>query len=200
MQDIFDKLVSYQYTAYKLSKDKGYWSQGMNENRAEMMIISELSEALEADRKDNWIPISVNTPPELQEAIDAISERTTPLPNDVRLPLLNVIKMLYDEAIKKTVQEEMADVVIRILTYTANFDANLIYREYRKNTTGNFGNDLLRITHYCLEAYHEINGRDWGYVLSSVIHLASWYGVDIDLHVRLKLIYIEASINENKKY
>lgn len=216
MQNVFDKILTFQPVCVYVGEKRGWWKKGKYENKAEkvMMIISELSEMLDADRKDKWIPISLNTDPEHTKMLEDMRKHRedNSLPNPVRMEILRIFAMLYEEAMKGFVQEEMADVIIRILGYCANFDRPLIYREYRKLPTDNFGHDLLRITKYCLDAYYSDDdvdhggtapmsyGKDWGYVIASLISLASWYGVDLAFQVECKLLYTEGTIDQHKKY
>jgi hypothetical protein len=94
------------------------------------------------------------------------------------------------------VEDEIADAVIRILDYTAGWDIPLLEREYRKQSTGNFGHDVLRIVQYCLYAYHldtddtvQFPGKDWGYVLTAIIKFCEWYNINLLQHVQWKMQY-----------
>lgn len=165
---------------------KGFWEEGQSRSKGEMvmLIVSELSECLEAHRVEKRTAI-----------VDAAwMERSWDHSH------------LYQEhfpgKIKNTVEDEMADVVIRVLDYCAGWQLPIVQREYRKESTGNFGHDLLRINWYILNAFHEdTTGKDWGYVLASIEAFCTWYKIDIESHIKWKMVYnSRRPYKHNKNY
>lgn len=187
-------ILQYRQEIHKNNVAKGFWDKGPNENKGErvMLIVSELGECLEAHRTGNLfdpltrlrhgMPVP-GTEGWAWEIVDTQPEAW-----------LN----WFNAEVKNSVQDEMADVVIRILDYCEGFGIQPIGREYRKISTGNFGNDLLRLNHYIIEAYHDefadekyrgMSGKDWGYVLSAIESFCQWWNIDIEQHVQWKMRY-----------
>ena len=81
---------------YEANKAKGFWDEGKNKNFAEIIALchSELSEALEAHRKDKWA--------------DRIRF-------DVGMDHGPGFNIAFEESIKSTVEDEIADTMIRLL-------------------------------------------------------------------------------------
>lgn len=155
---------------YETAKSKGFWPEDRDKGEAAMLIVSELGEALEAHRKKHTAIFHVGDP--------------------VYVYLIGYDSKLFSQVfkthVKDTLQDEIADTVIRLLDFCGGFKHELLYRDYRKESTGNFGHDLFRIIHYIDSAYH--NGpKDWGYVLSALLHFCSWYKIDIFQHVQWKM-------------
>ena len=179
------KLGLFQMGIHSNAVDKGFWEEGTSRNKGEMvmLMISELSECMEAHRINKMTSV-----------LDAAwMESSTDFSH------------LYDEhfpdKIKNTIEDEVADVVIRILDYTAGWQIPIVIREYRKESTGNFANDLLRIVHYCLCAYHEDEAKDWGYVLASIQQFCIWRKIDIENHIKWKMVYnSRRPYKHNKRY
>lgn len=177
------KLIKYAQECKEISAAHGFWEDGPSRNRAEMvmLMVSELSECLEAFRKGHtWRSIN---------ASGRIGHYMNQKAGD------DWIKS-FKENCKDTVEDELADVVIRVLDYIKGWNVPYCKRIYRKESTGNFGNDLLRITHYLIQAYHSdlegsnpLPGKDWGYVLSAIEAFCDWQGIDIEQHVRWKMDY-----------
>lgn len=168
------------------SASKGFWDEGQSRSKGEMvmLMVSELSEALEADRADHrtldldasWMESS-NDPSHLYEEH-------------------------FPERIKNTVEDEIADVFIRVLDYIHGWGLRYVEREYRKGSTGNFGHDLLRITYYMIQAFHEEpGGKDWGYVIASIKSFCQWHKIDLEKHVAWKMTYNSTRPHKHgKKY
>lgn len=179
---IFEKLKSLQKSIYEGNAKKGFWDDGPNRNKAEacMLMITELSEAVEGHRKGKMFDmtkIGSFVGHSLITGDEGIDEW----------------KKDFEHSVKDTVADEIADTVIRLLDTTYGFEWPLVERDYRKVSTGNFSHDVFRLTHYCLEAYHrevEENGsKDWGHFLSAIIKFCEWYNIDIVQHVEWKLKY-----------
>lgn len=158
------------------SAAKGFWHEKENRSKGEMvmLIISELGECLEAHRKGRICSAGEKAiPPLIKHYIDAAtdSDYTT----------------LFNGYVKDTVEDELADVLIRILDYVHGWGLPLIERDYREETTGNFGHDLLRINHYILFAFHDDQSKDWGYVVASIFAFCRWSEINIQQHVKWKM-------------
>lgn len=199
--DTFEKLMSFQQDIYNTNVLKGFWPEGRNKGEAVMLIISELGEAVEAHRIGKIASVY------LESGNTNIGYLTsTNLPEFISS---------FKVCIKDTLEDETADTVIRLLDTCYGFGFPLLSRDYRKETTGNFAHDVLRINWYILLAFEGRDrddtekqlwnsihpGKDWGYALASIIALCEWYQIDIVQHVEWKLKYNKTrSFKHGKSY
>lgn len=183
---MIDQLRELAPFVYESNKSRGFWEQGLNTSRGErvMLMITELSEAVEAHRKNHHFN-SKFTPTSFEEW----REYTRGTQAEYDAYCLERFK----EYVKDTVEDEIADVVIRILDYCAGFNVPIITREFRKKITGTFSEDVLYLTRLCIMAYDADHDEqliiDWGYVLAAIIKFCEWYNIDLMQHIGWKLSY-----------
>lgn len=82
--------------AYKTARDHGFHDKELSNEHFLCLVISELMEAVEADRKGKYFPI------------DEIEEYNNLQKGEFRIPV-------FKNYIKDTVEDELADAVIRLL-------------------------------------------------------------------------------------
>jgi len=168
----FHKLLSFQRDIFETNTSKGFWPEGRNKGEAVMLIITELSEAVESDRKKKRYDKEYN-----------------PVAHNQGDFFLGV----FEKWCKDTVEDEMADTVIRLLDCAYGFAWELFEKNYDKESLQNFGHDVLRLNWYILLAFEEKTelhpGKDWGYALSAIVKFCEWYQIDIVQHVEWKLKY-----------
>jgi transcriptional regulator with XRE-family HTH domain len=92
-------------TAFEYAEKQGFHTRKMNLGERLMLVVSELSEALEADREGKWAPKNLTGETEYGKTVttelsDIIPESLSP--------------ETYAGEIRGTVEEEIADAVIRI--------------------------------------------------------------------------------------
>jgi len=92
--------------AHKNSISKGFWDQEFNMGQSLMLIVSEVSEALEADRKDQFANMKLFN--KMMEGWD-----------EGHYAYDNAFKMAFVAHIKNTVEDELSDAVIRIMDLAA---------------------------------------------------------------------------------
>jgi len=83
--------------AHENSKSKGFYDEPKNIGEMLALIHSEVSEALEADRKGRYCKLKEDGMKYMQEQVSGIA-----------------FSLNYKEEIKGTFEEEMADIVIRV--------------------------------------------------------------------------------------
>lgn len=192
------KLLKYAGKVHDITRSKGFWDNERNKAEMVMLIVSELGECLEAHRKGLIASREFQPPHGDRLTLHWFKASSTSIDSWLRT---------FEARVKDHVEDEMADVVIRILDYVHGWDIPVTPREFRKESTGNFGHDLLRINWYIINSYHaefptgEFLIHDWGYVLAAIEAFCTWYDIDIDQHVQWKIRYNSTRpAMHNKKY
>lgn len=166
-----EQLKSLSTTAHQIAVSKKFWEDGVQRNKGEMvmLIITELAEAVEAHRKGRFVLV-------VDAAWMAASSDES-----------HLYEEYFPEKIKDTFEDEIADALIRIFDYCHGWKLMIYDRDYRKESTGNVAEDILRLTHYVMSAYHNVNGKDWGYAIAAIQAFCIWYKIDIYNHVVWKM-------------
>lgn len=98
--------------AYEMAKNNGFWDTERNVPEMLMLIVSEVAEALEALRKDK------RTDPFIAE----LSYNDIPDLNDENKELW---KKSFEDSIKSTFEDEIADVAIRLFDLCGGLNIDL---------------------------------------------------------------------------
>lgn len=198
----------YAQESFQNSFDHGFWEGGATRSKGEMvmLIVSELGECQEADRKSRHY----NGPKtsdfdsllaDYKREYDVEEEHWRMLHDDPFHNMTNPLFITEDELfsrwfdleVKDTAGDELADVAIGIMDYVYGWRCHFSPRDYRKVSTGNFSHDLLRITWYVLLAFEEkaemYPGKDWAYALEAVCRFADWWSIDLEFHIENKQRY-----------
>ena len=94
---------------HKNAKAKGFFEKEKNIGEMLALIHSEVSEALEADRKDMYCDWSYDEPPIIQENL--IDD--------------NSFKRLFEKEVKNNFEDGLADIMIRVMDLAAYKKINL---------------------------------------------------------------------------
>ena len=103
--------------AHQVAKDKGFWETERNVPEMLMLVVSELSEALEALRKDHYADKGIVK--DLMQDIDL--DRT----DEEFLFKAIAWKKSFEENIKSSFEDELADVVIRLFDLCGGLGVDL---------------------------------------------------------------------------
>lgn len=186
------KLLKFAPDCTRISAEHGFWDDKEKRDKGEMvaLMVSELSEAVEGDRKGRH----TNTPGFLKDIENALPEGTDFYEREWTRSFVHNIK--------DSISDELADTVIRVLDYVHGWGHHMVSSEYRKESTGNFAHDVLRIQWYIILAFHDnIPGKNWPYVLAAIEKFCEWYKIDIEQHVQWKMKYNETRpFLHGKKY
>ena len=164
-------------------RDKAYqcavlhgWHEEKKSNRHWLcLVISELMEAVEADRKGRHA--NVNMYHEICRSY---------IPS---IPKKNGFILAYEETIKGTVEEELADACIRLFDYAGVTGYDLDDFDYNESDTDNysemtFTESMYNITNYIME-------WDITVVLDEIFAFCRDRNIDIFWHIEQKMKYNE---------
>lgn len=186
----------YAHESFQNSFDHGFWEGGADRSKGEMvmLMVSELGECQEAERRGKIY----TGPKEVDHrkwCIDHLEDFEEDDDGEC-------FKRWFQFEVKDTVGNELSDVCIRIMDFVEGWRCHFIPRDYRKESTGNFSHDLLRLGWYIMQAFHDdVPGRDWGYALEAVCHFADWWGIDLGFYVYNKQLFNRTRPHlHNKKY
>ena len=166
--------------ANEAAKSKGFYDETPNVGQLFMLIISELGEALEADRKG----------------------RTYDKSKGYALTLDSMTVLGFERLVKDTVEDEIADAVIRILDFCGyygqviNLSRYADMGEFEVVEGENIGSVLLDVTtQICKSRAAFTSPYDWEFeahlhaALLLLFNLASSRGFDLMWHIRMKMEY-----------
>ena len=167
--------------AHEAAKSKGFYDETPNVGQLFMLIISELGEALEADRKGLIYNSALHGYP---------------------LTLTSISDWDFKELVKDTVEDEIADAVIRILDFCGYYGQiiNLSKYAYMGDfdvlPDENLGSVLLDVTAQICKSRAAFASPDDGEfeahlhaALLLLFNLSSARGFDLMWHIRMKMEY-----------
>lgn len=166
--------------AYKTACEHGFHDEELSNEHCLCLVISELMEAVEADRKGKQ--------PLIEQFNCGMSYPK------------NNLKQVYDCCIKGTVAEELADAVIRLLDLAGLRNLNLnrfspVNVVLRKKT---FTENIYAIVKEIMDSKYSLE-EQVNYVITQVFALADILGVDLLWHVNQKMRYNELRENKHGK-
>jgi len=168
------------------AKDKGFWDLPRNTGEIFMLIISEASEALEAHRKGRKADL-----------------KKFALPHNRNVSDDEWFKISFENCVKDTTADEIADVVIRILDYCASQEIEikpaLLSTTLISLDSDNFGAALFQICGEIQRAgEYAITNDIWEIekskdnihsTLTLIIQLCDREQIDLLKHIELKMKY-----------
>ena len=154
---------------------KGFWDEQLSDQHCLMLVITELSEAVEADRAGKQ--------PNIMQFENGISYPKSDF------------RKVYDYCIKGTVAEELADAAIRLLDLAGarNLNLNRFCLQHvvtkRKTFTENIYAIIEDLMNYNYSQEEQIN-----YALNQILRLSEILKIDLPFHVDQKMKY-----NQNRE-
>ncbi len=166
---------------HEAAKAKGFWDVTPNRSQQLMLAVSELSEALEADRKGKTT---------MEGCLQGMLNTTGCVPE--------YFAARFQANVKDTVEDELADAYIRLCDYAGGFELDIETMLLVKCDPANWalpenlGAALLLITQTICEVSQAIPGTD----VSDIADAMTWIeclciqrGIDLATHIDLKLAY-----------
>lgn len=175
--------------AYKTACEHGFHDKELSNEHCLMLVITELSEAVEADRKDKYADIGLFK-----------EWQSNPLPISEELRISR-FKQDFEGFIKDTVEEELADAAIRLLDLCGLRNIELendclddeVLEEYSRIFIGKtFTESIFNITKNLID-------RDISYSLIKIFGLAKHLDIDLLWHIEQKQRYNELRVYKHGK-
>lgn len=173
--------------AYKTACEHGFHNQELSNEHWLCLVISELMEAVEADRNDNWNRIAKVEQFKKKLEISRICQGLDPEISKER-----GYEVTYNTYIKGSIDEELADAVIRLLDLAGlrNLNLNrfaLVNVVSKKKTfTENLYSIVKDITNYKYTLEELVN-----YAITQVFVLSDILDIDLLWHIEQKMKYNE---------
>ena len=181
-------------TAHADAKAKGWWDEERNTGEILMLIVSECGEALEAHRSGKQAALDVfdmEVEPCMYYLSSGSAVRRTEIPK-------SVLVSSFEEHIKDSFSDELADIVIRIADFIGGegLPIHPINREQSVESiqsgdlpeTDNTGEALLDVVKELLSPKGGMGLRAWEAILA-VGRIAAMHNIDLWRHIELKLAY-----------
>ena len=157
------------------SVNKGFWNTELSDEHCLCLVVSELMEAVEADRKEKYADIE-----KFKDRTINFDEKKYSVYSE------NYFKLF----IKDTVQDELCDAYIRLLDLVGARNIELDFKYKYPKFKGTFTENVFRIitslTNYKWSVSERIN-----YALMSIESLSKSMDIDLIYHVELKMKYNE---------
>jgi len=179
-----EKMESLSESIHQWAIDKGFWDGEHSDEEKMVLVITELSEAVEADRKNRRADmLTYKNCTGADDILDA----------DMSLYLIQS----FEKLIKDTIEDELADAYIRLLDLGKA--RNIEFYDYSDEWDGmrgiaydNFRNKSFpEIIHACMVAVlspKQIETRI-NQSMISIVWICDHYGIDLERHIELKMEY-----------
>ena len=171
-----EKLTELRDRAYRAACDKGFHDEQKPDAVWKMLIITEIAEAVQADRKG------------LHAYKDKFLVLLRPDEDD------KMFSVLFEQYIKHSVEAELADIIIRMLDYCGmkeiGFDNGIEYNDCTFNHFDFLNKSFPEVMlGFCKRAAASFS--DMGFLLRIVFYYCESLGIDILWFVEMKMRYNE---------
>lgn len=181
--------------AHVNSVKHGFWENNPSDQHFLCLVISELMEAVEADRKSR----RANT----NAFLDKMEAgKTLECPADTDIYRSYQPKRIFEDYIKDTVEDELADAAIRLLDLAGahNLNLNRLCLKHvvtpRKTFTENIFAIVKDLVNYKYSQEEQVN-----YALHQIRRLSEIMGFNLEWHIEQKMRYNESrEVKHGKKY
>lgn len=185
--------------AHAINVSKGFYDEKPNEGQTLFLVISELSECCEADRKSHHGDL---------EKYEKESKRIDNSRYSTH-EKVGIKSELFERHVKNCIEDELADAFIRMLDYCVGFRVEIdeagIKREAKKmagKKLGNLGSALLELSGM-IEFLHKgiTKAKTAKLILARIMWIAGQLDVPLNKHVKYKMEYNSTRPRKhNKKY
>ncbi len=185
--------------AYKIAKEHGFHEKEVSDETYLMLIITEIAEAVNADRKGHHAKLE-----KFDEWQKSWEKEIKEQPYSDNYTKSN-FKDHFQTYIKDTVEDELADVAIRLLDF-AGVKEMIIPSNVRCSYDVTSEDSFVESCYHFIENFiysfkQEPNGRTIGVAIQSVIGIAADQNINLMKFIDLKMKYNELRPYKNgKKY
>lgn len=155
--------------AHQQAVAKGFWKEPYHEDHYLMLVVTELSEAVEADRKGLWTHLDL-------EDLDTLDQY------DGEVFAEEFVKMVKD-----TVEDEIADACIRLLDLLGSKATEDDYMWTLDVEPPFEGRTLTQMLFRVCQSLHE--DKPLNYPISLLRAVSNYYGFNLMKHIELKMKY-----------
>ena len=157
--------------AYSIAKANGWHEEEHSDEHYLMLVITEIAEAVQADRKN--LHADVEAFKKYEEIID--------------------FKENFERQIKNTVEDELSDVVIRCLDFAGlrGIKINIPQYSFESKSNGKFWMSFTKLC-YILCSRLTSNALLYGKIISVFCMICNYCkskGIDLDFFIRIKMNY-----------
>lgn len=175
--------------AHSIAVSKGFWRDNPSDDHFIFLIVSELAEAVEADRKGKWGDIKA-----MKDIVDVQEKSEYGITEHW---LKNWFTYYFDEKVKDSIGDEMADAVIRILDLAGAHEIDIsaidlsgaLSVEPDISASKRMTENMKVITKDLLNDDYGIGFRLCYAKHSICLYAAKILGIDIVSHINLKMMY-----------
>ena len=181
--------------AYKIAKAHGFHEKEYSDETYLMLIITEIAEAVNADRKNHHARIK-----EFEDWQKEWNKELKDCPYSEHYTANN-FKDHFQAYIKDSVEDELADVAIRLLDFAGarNIECDLRHLFYFIDPEKTFCENCFRICEEIINTNYSDEKEFIQYMLKDVFSLTKLYSIDLFKFIDLKMKYNELRPYKNGK-
>lgn len=171
--------------AYQCAVAHGWHNKKESNQHWLCLVISELMEAVEADRKDNYA--------DKKYYEERLSKSLVCRGLHPSMPKEKGLRIAFQDFIKDTVEDELADACIRLFDFAGVVKADLDDIDYEQSFTEDYSE--LTFTESMFKIIKAINDywepTDVGFILNEIFAFCKDRNIDIMWHIEQKIKYNE---------
>lgn len=181
--------------SHETAKRHGFWDDNPSDDHFLCLIVSELMEAVEADRKDKY--------GNLQAMVKIVDDQAASEYGITDHWLEFWFKTYFDERVKDSVGDELADALIRICDLAGKHHINLtgiIEADSKLSKEKRFTENIRIIEKYLCNDRYSLDEK-LNYAKQEICRYAEILDIDIITHINLKMMFNKTRIKKHgKKY
>ena len=192
-----EELLKLQKEIHANAVEKGFWKNNPSKEQMLMLVITEIAEVVEADRKKKYGRVDDSSIVDYKNQVCGNQDKAKELVYRTQI-------RAYTFHIKGTIEEELADVAIRLLDYMAGFDEKLSEDEF-----DNYANGEVIKNPVCDQMFYLTGSLVGSFTgnssisatLGALFPFAKSLDIDLLWHIKEKMRYNESRpMLHNKKY